>query len=152
MTPWTTTRQVPLSMDFSGKNTRVGCHFLLWGIFPTQGWNLSLLCLLHWQAGSLPLCHLGSPDCGPSARSPRVNPWWVMGGRGSAQAKSPLLPPPCSPSIQAAACPANPGCSLHAGLVLVHSSSVLGSSALIRTLASQALPHYSLSQNHLWKA
>ena len=27
----------------------------------TQGSNASLLCLLHWQAGSLPLCHLGSP-------------------------------------------------------------------------------------------
>ena len=25
------------------------------GIFPTQGSNLSLLYLLHWQAGSLPL-------------------------------------------------------------------------------------------------
>ena len=31
------------------------------GIFPTQGLNLHLLCLLHWQANSLPLCHLGSP-------------------------------------------------------------------------------------------
>ena len=29
-------------------------------IFLTQGWNLSLLHLLHWQAGSLPLSHLGS--------------------------------------------------------------------------------------------
>ena len=29
--------------DFSGKNTGVGCHFLLQGIFPTQGWNLHLL-------------------------------------------------------------------------------------------------------------
>ena len=27
----------------------------------TQGSNASLLCLLHWQAGSLPLCHLASP-------------------------------------------------------------------------------------------
>ena len=27
---------------------------LLQGIFPTQGSNLHLLCLLHWQAGSLP--------------------------------------------------------------------------------------------------
>ena len=27
--------------DFPGKNTRVGCHFLPHGIFPTQGWNLS---------------------------------------------------------------------------------------------------------------
>ena len=45
--------------DSPGKNTRVGCHYLLQGIFPTQGWNLPLLCLLHWQAGSLPLSHLG---------------------------------------------------------------------------------------------
>ena len=41
--------------DSSGKNIGVGCHALLQGIFPTQGSNLSLLCLLHWQAGSLPL-------------------------------------------------------------------------------------------------
>ena len=39
--------------DSLGKNTGVGCHFLLQGIFPTQGSNLCLLCLLHWQAGSL---------------------------------------------------------------------------------------------------
>ena len=41
-----------------GKNTGVGCHFLLQGLFPTQGSNLHHLCLLHWQAGSLPLNHL----------------------------------------------------------------------------------------------
>ena len=35
--------------DFPGKNTGVGCHFLLQGILPTQGSNLSLLCILHWQ-------------------------------------------------------------------------------------------------------
>ena len=40
---------------FPGKNTGVGCHFLLQGIFPTQGSNLCLLRLLHWQADSLPL-------------------------------------------------------------------------------------------------
>ena len=34
--------------DFPGKNTGVGCHFLLPGTFPTQGPNLRLLCLLHW--------------------------------------------------------------------------------------------------------
>jgi len=33
----------------------MGCHFLLQGIFPTQGWNLLLLNLLHWQVNSLPL-------------------------------------------------------------------------------------------------
>ena len=53
-----------MSMGFSpGKNTRMGCHFLLQEIFPTQESNPSLLHLcLHWQADSLPLCHLGSPD------------------------------------------------------------------------------------------
>ena len=33
----------------------MGCHVLLQGIFLTQGSNPHLLCLLHWQAGSLPL-------------------------------------------------------------------------------------------------
>ena len=37
-----------------------GCHALLQGIFQTQGSNLSLLCLLHWQVVSLLLSHLGS--------------------------------------------------------------------------------------------
>ena len=36
-------------------NTGMGCQAPLQGIFPTQGPNLRLLCLLHWQAGSLPL-------------------------------------------------------------------------------------------------
>ena len=38
-----------------GKSTGVGCHFLLQGIFPTQGLNPHLLCVLYWQVGSLPL-------------------------------------------------------------------------------------------------
>ena len=36
--------------DFLGKNTGAGCHFLLQGIFPSQGSNPHLLCPLHWQA------------------------------------------------------------------------------------------------------
>ena len=36
-TPWTVAHQVPLSMESSGKNTGVGFHALLQGIFPTQG-------------------------------------------------------------------------------------------------------------------
>ena len=43
---------------FPGKNTGVGCRFLLQGIFLTQRSNLGLL---HWQAHSLPLSHMGSP-------------------------------------------------------------------------------------------
>ena len=47
--------------DPPGKNTRVGCHALLQGIFMTQGSNLHLLGLLHWQADSLPLVPPGNP-------------------------------------------------------------------------------------------
>ena len=47
--------------DVPGTNTRVGCHALLQGIFPTQELNLCLLCLLHQQTDSLPLSHQGSP-------------------------------------------------------------------------------------------
>ena len=43
--------------NFPGKNTGACCYFLL-QIFPTQGLNLCLLSCLHWQVGSLPLCHL----------------------------------------------------------------------------------------------
>ena len=43
--------------DSPGRNTRMGCHALLQGIFPTQG---SILNLLHWQADSFPLTTLGS--------------------------------------------------------------------------------------------
>ena len=42
--------------DFPGKNTGVGCHFLLQRIFMAQGSNLGLL---HWQPNSLPLSHQG---------------------------------------------------------------------------------------------
>ena len=42
------------------KITGVGCHALLQEIFPTQGSNSHLLCLLHWQVGSL-LVPLGKP-------------------------------------------------------------------------------------------
>ena len=45
--------------NFPGKNTGVSCHFLLQGIFLTKDLNLCLFCLLCWQAGSLPVNHLG---------------------------------------------------------------------------------------------
>ena len=41
-------------MKFLGKNTGVGCHALLQGIFPSQRLNPHLLYLLHWYVGSLP--------------------------------------------------------------------------------------------------
>ena len=59
------------SIKFPGKNTGEGCHFLLQGIFLTQGLNLHLL---HWQADSLrwatreaptllPVCLVEFPKC-----------------------------------------------------------------------------------------
>ena len=57
VTPWTVAHQAPPSMEFSRQEYS---HFLPQGIFPTQGSNPHLLCLLHLQVDSLPLCHLGS--------------------------------------------------------------------------------------------
>ena len=48
--------------DFLGKNTGVGCHFLLQAILLAQKSNLCLLFLLHWRVDSLPLSHLGNPN------------------------------------------------------------------------------------------
>ena len=44
--------------DFLGKSTGVGCHFLLQGIFLTQGLNLGLP---HCRQTLYPLSHQGSP-------------------------------------------------------------------------------------------
>ena len=57
------TRQAPLSMEFSSKNTGVGCHVLLQGIFPTQGLNPVLL---HCRQI---LCHLSHQGVEVKVRS-----------------------------------------------------------------------------------
>ena len=51
VTPCTVARQVLDPWESPGKNTGLGCYFLLQGIFPTQGLNPGLL---HWQEESLP--------------------------------------------------------------------------------------------------
>ena len=58
-TLWTAACQAPLSVhgNFPGKNTGVGCHFLVQGIFPTQ---VSSPCLLHWQTDSFTTVPPGS--------------------------------------------------------------------------------------------
>ena len=58
---WTVACQVPLPMEFSRQEPGVVCHFLLQGIFLTQGSNPHLLCLLHWQVDSLQLAPMGIP-------------------------------------------------------------------------------------------
>ena len=62
--PWTVACQAPLSMGFSWQEYWSGLPFPPPGSLPVPGGsNPYLLCLLHWQADSLPLSHLGSPNC-----------------------------------------------------------------------------------------
>ena len=55
------------------KNTGVGCHFLLQGIFSAQGSNPCLLCLLHQQVDSLPLASPVKPTVAKSTRKCSLN-------------------------------------------------------------------------------
>ena len=72
-TPWTVATSLLCPWDSPGKNTGGGCRALLQGIFPTQGLNLSLLCLLHWQESSWPLV--------PPEKSQRKNMAALYAGR-----------------------------------------------------------------------
>ena len=67
-------------LDFPGKETGGDCHFLPQGISLTQGVNPCLLCLLLWQAVSLPLSHLQSPNevCGLWSRSLAMRHWGLI--------------------------------------------------------------------------
>ena len=59
------------SGDSPGKDAGVGCHFLLQGIFQTQGLNLGLL---HCRQTLYPLSHQGSPKYSDPKESPK---YWV---------------------------------------------------------------------------
>ena len=67
VTPWTVTRQAPLSMGFPRQEYWSGVPFPSQGIFATQGSNPSLLRLWSWQMDSLPpgkpFFQLGSEGC-----------------------------------------------------------------------------------------
>ena len=56
------------SCDFPGKNTGVGCHFLLQGIFPTQELNLGLLhcrqILSYWATWEIIIYCIFTPYLG----------------------------------------------------------------------------------------
>ena len=58
-----------------------GLHFfLLQGIFPSQGSNMHLLYLLHWQANSLPIVPPGKPNyffCPPFPPSHHFKLGWA---------------------------------------------------------------------------
>ena len=60
-TLWTVATRLLCPWDSPGKNTGVGCHGPLQGIFLTQESNPCLLCLLLWQTDCLPLVPPGKP-------------------------------------------------------------------------------------------
>ena len=62
VTLWTVVGQAPLFMGFSRQKYGVDCHFLLPGIFPTQGLNQRLLHLLLWQVDSSITESPGKPE------------------------------------------------------------------------------------------
>ena len=59
VTPWTAAHQASLSMGFPRQEYWSGLPCPLPGDLPDAGIDPCLLCLLHWQADSLPLHHLG---------------------------------------------------------------------------------------------
>ena len=65
--PWTSTRLL-CPWNSPGKNTGVGCHFLLQGIFPTQGSNLGLV---HCRQMLYHLSHQGSLVAGRNTNTLR---------------------------------------------------------------------------------
>jgi len=98
---WTITCRLLCPWDSPGKNAGVGCHALLQGIFPTQGWNPHLLLALLYENPELKLllspsyklkgfpggsegkasaCNVGDPGSIPGlGRSPgegNGNPLW----------------------------------------------------------------------------
>ena len=74
-TLWSVAWKAPLSMGFFRQEYWVGCHALLQGIFPTQGWNPCLLCLLHWQASSVPPRWYRGKESTDNAGDPGSIPW-----------------------------------------------------------------------------
>ena len=62
VTRWTVVRQAPLSTDSPGKNTGMGGHALLQGIFLAQGLNPLLLRLLHCRQTFFTAEPLGKPQ------------------------------------------------------------------------------------------
>ena len=58
LSPRTAALQAPLSVGLSRKGHYSGLPCPPPGGLPTQGLDLHLLHLLHWEVGCLPLCHL----------------------------------------------------------------------------------------------
>ena len=97
VTAWTAACQAPLSWDSPGKNTGVGCHFLLQGIFlMTQGLNLgllhSLLSISSYLAGFWLTAHVTQIPCQLPATVPLLQEWCLGRIRTNGEKQ---MGPPC---------------------------------------------------------
>ena len=70
VTPWTVAHQAPLSMGFSRQEYWSGLLGPPPRDLPDPGIEPGLLCLLHWQVGSLPLVPPGGPRDNYSSHLP----------------------------------------------------------------------------------
>ena len=99
--PWTVTCQAPLSMGSPGKNTGIGCHFLLQNQYLMLGIDLESIPInLEFQrqntlvqiwaqslSGCVALCRFQPVH-------PKGDQFWVFIGRTDAEAETPILWPP----------------------------------------------------------
>ena len=97
VTLWTVARQTPLSIGFSRQEYWSGLPCPPPGDLPDSRMEPSLLCLLHWQVGSLPLAPPGKPFLVKA-----VGLFWEVSGPEFQQAFSSS---PHSTSLQSAWCP-----------------------------------------------
>ena len=82
-------KQVTMSYSKDLPNPGIEPMSLAW-IFPTQGSNLCLLHFLHWQADSLPLHHLGSPQV--RQYTSKKHQGGIMGVRNAAEVSDGTFP------------------------------------------------------------
>ena len=78
------------------QNTGASCHSLLQRIYLSQGSNLCLLSLLHWQEDSLPLAPPGKPTQVSSSQTKLLNFIYVLAS---------LLPKFLYSTLQPQSCP-----------------------------------------------
>ena len=114
---WTLPARLLCPGDSPGQDAGVGGHALLQAIFPTQESNPHLLCLLHWQVGSLPLV---SPGEAQLKITSTWKPSWAspVAQLYGAQCMGPLFSPH-SPTYQKD-CPPHPAPSDSQSQVQIH--------------------------------
>ena len=91
VTPWTVAHQSPLSMRFSRQENWSVLPFPPPEDLPDQGSNP---CLLHWQAGPLPLSHLGAfsnVHCFLNFILWRISHWYIIRWNITISSNTPII-------------------------------------------------------------